>query len=178
MRPTSAYNSGAPSETFSASNANGFQELTDQTLDPESRSRISPRLLVIGAVILIAVAYLIWAATQSASVYYFTVGEVLGDPAGVEGRSIRVQGTVADGSIQQDATRLWINFDLTDGVDVIPVVYESTPPDLLGYSTEDRYQDVIVEGRLDANGILQARNLLVQHGSDFETVDSLAGSDD
>ena len=178
MRPTSAYNSGAPSETFSAPNANGFQELTDQTLDPESRSRISPRLLVIGAVILIAVAYLIWAATQSASVYYFTVGEVLGDPAGVVGRSIRVQGTVADGSIQQDATRLWINFDLTDGVDVIPVVYESTPPDLLGYSTENRYQDVIVEGHLDANGILQARNLLVQHGSDFETVDSLAGSDD
>ena len=178
MRPTSAYNSGAPSETFSAPNVNRFQELTDQTLDPESRSRISPRLLVIGAVILIAVAYLIWAATQSASVYYFTVGEVLGDPAGVEGRSIRVQGTVADGSIQQDATRLWINFDLTDGVDVIPVVYESTPPDLLGYSTEDRYQDVIVEGHLDANGILQARNLLVQHGSDFETVDSLAGSDD
>ncbi len=150
--------------------------MTEQTLEPDSSRGILPRLLVIGAVILVAVAYLIWAATQSALVYYFTVGEVLGDPAGVEDRSIRVQGTVADGSIEQDATRLWINFDLTDGVDVIPVVYEGTPPDLLGYSTEDRYQDVIVEGRLDTDGILQARNLLVQHGSDFETVDSLAGS--
>ena len=93
----------------------------------------------------------------------------------MKGRSIRVQGTVADGSIEQDASRLWINFDLTDGVNLIPVVYESTPPDLLGYSTEDRYQDVIVEGRLDSGGVLQARNLLVQHGSDFESVDSLTG---
>ena len=163
---------------FSARDPIGYCELAEQTLEPNSRRGVSPRLLIVGAVILVAVAYLIWAATQSASVYYFTVGEVLGDPAGIEGRSIRVQGTVADGSIEQDATRLWINFDLTDGVGLIPVVYESTPPDLLGYSTEDRYQDVIVEGRLDTNGVLQARNLLVQHGSDFESVDSFAGGDE
>ncbi len=149
--------------------------MAEQTLEPESSRGVSPRLLIIGAVILVSVVYLIWAATQAASVYYFTVSEVLSDRAAVEGRSIRVQGTVADGSIEQDASRLWINFDLTDGVNLIPVVYESTPPDLLGYSTEDRYQDVIVEGRLDSGGVLQARNLLVQHGSDFESVDSLTG---
>ena len=42
------------------------------------------------------------------------------------------------------------------------------------YSSEDRYQDVIVEGSLDAAGILQARQLLVQHGADFESVDEFA----
>lgn len=151
--------------------------MTEEGLESPVRRGISPRLLVIGVVMLIAIVYLIWSATRAASVYYYTVGEVLGTPEATEGRSIRVQGTVADGSIEQDETRLWINFDLTDGVGRIPVVYESTPPDLLGYSTEDRYQDVIVEGRLDADGILQARHLLVQHGADFEPVDSLAGSD-
>ncbi|MDP6349655.1 MAG: cytochrome c maturation protein CcmE [Chloroflexota bacterium] len=151
--------------------------MTEQSLATAPRRGVSRRLLVLGLVMVVAVAYLIYAATQDASVYYYTVGEVLGDSSAVEGRSIRVQGTVADGSILQDETRLWINFDLTDGVQRIPVVYESTPPDLLGYSTEDRYQDVIVEGSLDAEGILQARHLLVQHGADFESVDSFADGD-
>ncbi len=151
--------------------------MTEQSLETAPRRGVSRRLLVLGLVMVVAIAYLVYAATQAASVYYYTVGEVLSDSGAVEGRSIRVQGTVADGSILQDETRLWINFDLTDGVGLIPVVYEHTPPDLLGYSTEDRYQDVIVEGRLDAAGVLQARHLLVQHGADFESVDSLAGGD-
>jgi len=148
--------------------------MTEQSPEATPRRGVSRRLLVLSLLMIVAIAYLVYFATQAASVYYYTVGEVLGDSDAVEGRSIRVQGTVADSSILQDETRLWINFELTDGVQRIPVVYESTPPDLLGYSTEDRYQDVIVEGSLDAAGILQARQLLVQHGADFESVDEFA----
>ncbi len=151
--------------------------MTEQSPEATPRRGVSRRLLVLSLLMIVAIAYLVYFATQAASVYYYTVGEVLGDSDAVEGRSIRVQGTVADSSILQDETRLWINFELTDGVQRIPVVYESTPPDLLGYSTEDRYQDVIVEGSLDAAGILQARHLLVQHGADFESVDSFADGD-
>ncbi len=148
--------------------------MTEQSPQATPRRGVSRRLLVLGLVMVVAIAFMIWFTVQGAAVYYETVGEVLANPEAFEGRPIRVQGTFADGSILQDETRLWINFELTDGVQRIPVVYESTPPDLLGYSTEDRYQDVIVEGSLDAAGILQARQLLVQHGADFESVDEFA----
>ena len=149
--------------------------MIEQTLKEKTQATrgVPLRFLVFGSIIVVAVVYLIWSATQSAAVYYFTVSEVLSDPTGVQGRGIRIQGRVADGSIEQDATRLWIHFDLTDVIGSIPVEYEHTPPDLLGYSTEDRYQDVIVEGRLDTLGVMQARNLLVQHGADFQPVESL-----
>lgn len=158
----------------------GSWHLAEQTLEKETQATrgIPLRFLVFGSIIVVAVVYLVWSATQSAAVYYFTVSEVLSDPASVQGRGIRIQGRVADGSIEQDSTRLWIHFDLTDGIESIRVEYEHTPPDLLGYSTEERYQDVIVEGRLDRVGVMQARNLLVQHGADFQTVDSLTPDPD
>ncbi len=137
-----------------------------------TRRRFSPTLAVVIAVIVLAVAYLSYSAAQSAAVYYLTIDEltVQGDQLG--GRSVRVQGRVADGSIVTDDTRQWIRFELTDGTNSVPVTYEGVPPDLLGYSDEQKYQDVVVEGRIQ-DGQLVADNLLVQHGPEFAPVDEL-----
>lgn len=136
--------------------------------------RVPPaKFLIAAAVLIVATGYLIWSATQAAAVYYFTIEEVSAQGEAVLGKAIRVQGRVQEGSIEQDATRLWIRFRLTDGTRSIPVVYDRTPPDLLGYSNEDKYQDVVVEGRLQADGTLDARNLLVKHGPEFEPVEKL-----
>lgn len=139
-----------------------------------SKLRFPPaKFSIAAAILVVAAGYLIWSGTQAAAVYYFTVAEVSAQREAVMGKAIRVQGTVQDGSIEQDATKLWIKFRLTDGVRSIPVIYDRTPPDLLGYSNEDKYQDVVVEGRLQADGTLEARNLLVKHGPEFEPVDKL-----
>ena len=138
------------------------------------RFRAPPaKFLIAGFLILAATAYLAWSATRAAAVYYLTLDELLSEPASAAGKAVRVQGTVEDGTIEQDESRLWIRFRLTDGRLSAPVVYNSTPPDLLGYSTEDRYQEVIVEGTLDSDGVLQARNLLVKHGPEFKAVEKL-----
>ena len=131
------------------------------------------RFLIPSAVIVLAAGFLIWSATRAAAVYYLTLDEVLVQGQSISGKAIRVQGTVKNGSIERAEGAPGIKFTLTDNVREIPVVYERTPPDLLGYSTEQRYQDVVVEGRVDGAGVLQARNLLVKHGPEFEPVESL-----
>lgn len=136
--------------------------------------RLPPlRFLVPAAVIVAAAGFLIWSATRAAAVYYLTLDEVAAQGQAISGKSIRVQGTVKDGSIERVEGETGIKFTLTDNLREIPVVYERTPPDLLGYSTEQRYQDVVVEGTVDETGVLRARNLLVKHGPEFEPVESL-----
>ncbi len=136
--------------------------------------RLPPlRFLIPSAVIFLAAGFLIWSATRAAAVYYLTLDEVLIEGQAISGKAIRVQGTVKDGSIERTDGNMGIKFVLTDDVREIPVVYEQTPPDLLGYSTEDRYQDVVVEGSIDETGVFRARNLLVKHGPEFLPIDSL-----
>ena len=132
------------------------------------------RFLIPSAVIVLAAGFLVWTATRAAAVYYLTLDEVLIEGQAISGKVIRVQGTVKDGSIERVDGNAGIKFVLTDDVRQIPVVYDQTPPDLLGYSTENRYQDVVIEGSIDENGVLRARNLLVKHGPEFIPVDALA----
>ncbi len=142
-----------------------------------ARRKVTPTLAVAIALIVLAVAYLAYSAAQSAAVYYLTIDELVGQSDDLSGRAVRVQGRIADGSIRQDDTRLWIEFDLTDGVHSFPVSYQGTPPDLLGYSDEQKYQEVVVEGSwLGAR--LEASNLLVQHGPEFKAVDELDAAGD
>ncbi len=142
-----------------------------------ARRKITPTLAVAIAFIIVAVVYLAYSAAQSAAVYYLTIEELADQSAELAGRAVRVQGRIADGSIRQDETRLWIDFELTDGARSFPVSYRGTPPDLLGYSDEQKYQEVVVEGRWQ-NDHLEASNLLVQHGPEFTAVDELSAVGD
>ncbi len=132
------------------------------------RPRLSGRLLLLAAALAAAVGFLIWTGTQGATVYYHTVGEVRAMDSEAYYRLIRVNGIVADGSIQTSGDGNVINFDLQDDSGRLPVEYRGTPPDLFGYSAEDRYQEVIVEGQLEPGGAFRARSLIVKHGPEFE----------
>ena len=133
-----------------------------------SRPRLSGKLILLAAALTAAVGFLIWTGTQGATVYYHTVGEVHAMDSEAYYRLIRVNGTVADGTIQTSGDGKVISFDLQDDSGRLPVEYRGTPPDLFGYSTEDRYQEVIVEGQLEPSGVFRARSLIVKHGPEFE----------
>ncbi len=132
------------------------------------RPRLSGKLLLLAAALAAAVGFLIWTGTQGATVYYHTVGEVRAMDSEAYYRLIRVNGIVADGSIQTSSDGNVISFDLQDDSGRLPVEYRGTPPDLFGYSAEDRYQEVIVEGQLEPSGAFRARSLIVKHGPEFE----------
>ena len=83
-------------------------------------------------------------------------------------RLIRVNGTVTDNSIKSSPAKKLLKFSLQDASGKIPVEFRGLPPDLFGYSIDGRYQEVIVEGQLQPDGVFRARSLIVKHGPDFE----------
>ncbi len=133
-----------------------------------STQLFSGKFLFVGGALAAALGFLIWTATQGAVVYYHTVGELQEMGPTAYERLIRVNGEVLEGSISKHDDGKLVQFQIHDGGAPLPVSFRGTPPDLFGYSTEDRYADVIVEGRLQPDGVFEARNLIVKHGPEFE----------
>ena len=139
-------------------------------MNPASAAPVlSPRLLVGGGLLLVAIVYLVITSLQTSAVYYVTVGELLAKGSGAAGQTYRLSGGVVDGSIERD--RQHLRFTLTDGTASIPVAHTGTVPDLFGYRAEGAYQDVVVEGRYTAGGLFEARNIIVRHGPTFESAE-------
>ncbi|MBI4496713.1 MAG: cytochrome c maturation protein CcmE [Chloroflexi bacterium] len=145
--------------------------------EPRRGRRTNPaarvKLLVAGALALLAVGYLVFSATQTSAVYYLTIPELeaLGQAASTQ--QVRVGGLVVPGSIQRDGTTL--RFRIVDGELETPiaealqsgktmaVVYTGVVPDI--------FQDevhVVVEGKLTPSGEFDARTLLAKCPSRFE----------
>ncbi|MBX6340836.1 MAG: cytochrome c maturation protein CcmE [Thermomicrobiaceae bacterium] len=126
--------------------------------------RLNPKLLVAGLVIVAAVAYLIYTATQSTAASYFvTVGELQQQAALNDGHRVRVGGNVKPGTIQKGGPGEPIRFEVTDGTAVMPVSYTGDLPDIF----TDNVQ-VVVEGTYHANGTFEADTLLTKCPSKFE----------
>jgi cytochrome c-type biogenesis protein CcmE len=108
--------------------------------------------------------------SQDAFVYYQTLGEF--QAAADPGRSARVHGYVALGSIERDVGAQVVRFEvqevpphaggLPDGA--LPVVYTSLEtPDLFKDGAE-----VVVEGRMAPDATFHATNVLAKCPSKFE----------
>ena len=89
-----------------------------------------------------------------------------------EGRRIRIGGLVAAGSVARDGKRL--DFRITDGESTVPVTYSGVVPDLFREG-----QGVVVEGKLDRAGLIEADSVLAKHDENYmprEVVDALKKS--
>ncbi len=129
---------------------------------------VNGKTVFLGAALAAALGFFIWTSTQGAVVYFHTVGELRAMGSEAIDRLVRVNGVVTEGSIDVHDDGRVIEFSIHDATGDLPVSYRGTPPDLFGYSTEDRYSDVIVEGQLGPDGVFTARNLIVKHGPEFE----------
>ena len=104
-------------------------------------------------------------------VYYKTVGEYLADPA-IHGHT-RVNGKVLEGSIQRLPTGQDVFFTMHDPADLartIRVEYRGIIPD-----TFVDKADVVVEGKLRADGVFEASTLLAKCPSKYESADGAKG---
>jgi cytochrome c-type biogenesis protein CcmE len=124
------------------------------------------KLLVVGAVVVLSIAYLVHTATQASAVYYLTVGELRQTGAGVS-QPVRVSGNVVGGSVERDGTIM--RFAVADADGQLPVVYKGVVPDLFGPDVQ-----VVVEGRY-ADGVFRATTLLAKCPSKFESDPAGAG---
>ncbi|MFY3629615.1 cytochrome c maturation protein CcmE [Achromobacter xylosoxidans] len=134
---------------------------------------MSPRrrreLALLGGLGLLAAAVaLVLNALQSNLVFFFTPTQVAAREAPASG-SFRVGGLVQEGSVQRDGLRL--RFIVTDTAHAVPVTYQGLLPDLFREG-----KGVVAAGKLDADGVLHASEVLAKHDENYmppEAADAL-----
>ena len=115
------------------------------------------------------VSYLIWTGVSETMVYYLTPSELLArvqaDPS-FRNVGVKVSGKVVKGSYERVEGQLLHKFrveDLQDTSITFPVEYRDVLPETF---TDDA--DVVLEGRLGADGVFRATTLLTKCGSRYE----------
>jgi cytochrome c-type biogenesis protein CcmE len=124
------------------------------------------KFLVGGAVILGVAAYLMGTSIKSTGEFYVTPQElaskVASDPSMI-GSGVKLGARVIPGSIARDPGGRAVSFRVSDGAQSYPVVYRGVIPDTFTDSA-----DVVVDGRLAADGTFHATTLLAKCASRYE----------
>ena len=129
---------------------------------------MQPRIkfLLGGAVVLGAAGVLMAGSIKDTAVYFLTPAElqakVVADP-GIRETGVKVGARVVPGSVERDSSGKRVVFQMTDGTATYTVDYRGLIPDTFSDSV-----DVVVEGRLGADGVFHATTLLAKCASRYE----------
>lgn len=115
------------------------------------------------AVVLAGLVYLIVTAVSSSTMFYLTVDEALARGRSVWGRPLRVSGVVEDRSIVWDARNLVLTFAIRESGPAMPAVYRGPRPDNFAAGAK-----VILEGRINPQGVFEASKLMMTCPSRYE----------
>ena len=130
--------------------------------------RAPTKVFLAGIVVIGSVGWLMASGIQETGVYFLTPIElarrVEADPS-FRDVGIKMGANVVGGTIQRDVASQTIRFRVTDGQTEWPVLYRGLAPDTFTDEVE-----VVVEGRLNTEGVFQATTLLAKCGSRYETV--------
>ncbi len=125
---------------------------------------LNRKLMVAGAVLLAAVAFLIYNAMDGSAAFYMTVSELEAGGTELHGEKVRVGGNVVDGTIVRGDIGEEIRFNVTDGESEIAMVYNGDVPDIFADHAE-----VIATGTMGPDGVFVAEELLTKCPSRFES---------
>ena len=125
---------------------------------------LSPRqtrfaLIAGGVLVLAAAAAFVLNAFQSNLVFFFTPTQVLNGEA-PQNKTFRIGGLVKVGSLQRNGTD--VSFVVTDTAQEIAVRYSGLLPDLFKEG-----KGVVAQGRLDAQGLMTASEVLAKHDENY-----------
>lgn len=117
----------------------------------------------IGAVILGAVAFLIFSSPDEGVLEYVYADRVVEAPESFEGREFKVHGNVVEGSLAQDADDGEYHFLIKYKGKRLKVVYDDLLPDTFMEGGE-----VVMTGRLDEGGTLRSSEMTAKCPSKYE----------
>jgi cytochrome c-type biogenesis protein CcmE len=120
--------------------------------------------VAVGAMIVVAaIGYLMFSGSEGNTAFFMTVPELQAQTQDLRGAALRVAGKVTADPIHWDVQQLSLAFTMGEGEARIPVRYKGVKPDMFQAGA-----DVIVEGRLGPDGVLQADNLMTSCPSKYE----------
>jgi cytochrome c-type biogenesis protein CcmE len=122
---------------------------------------MKPKFIAGGAVIALALAYMIYAGVTQSAVYFVTPSELRAAP--VPGKAYRVGGMVEKGTLRWDPRTLDLTFALSDGRATVPVRHTGTAPDLFGEG-----RGAVAEGTWTPDGYFKATQILAKHSEEYK----------
>ncbi len=135
------------------------------------------RLLILGGVIALAVAYMVYAAFPGNTLYFVTVSEFAEDPKLRDGQTLRVAGALAPDSFRREDGSTLSRFSLGDKQVDVPGIAPGSPqmeasyvgvlPDLFF----NPHSEIILEGHYDGDaGVFATDNILVKCPSKYQSM--------
>jgi cytochrome c-type biogenesis protein CcmE len=121
------------------------------------------KFIIGGAVIALAIIYLIFTTTQSTASYFLTVEELHDKGSAIYDRNVRVSGKVVGDSVDFNSRDLILRFEIVgESGEALPIVFNGPKPDQMRHEAE-----AIVEGKYDGNDFT-AQELLLKCPSRYE----------
>ncbi len=130
------------------------------------------RLFLVLAIVLVsglAIGLLTYALRDNMNLFY-PPSQILAGEAPLD-KTIRAGGCVVPGSINKASDSLKVNFDVTDGMAVLPIIYEGILPDLFGEG-----EAAVLTGKMRQDGTFVATTVLAKHDETYmppEVADSM-----
>lgn len=132
--------------------------VNSQALEYPSARR---KFLIGGAVLAVAVVYLIFTAARGSTAFYLTVEELRAQ--GPSPQIVRVAGTIVGESIDWTPRNLLLKFKVADQSGTLPVVYHGSRPDMFRDGAE-----IVLEGQYSSQGTFEAGTMLLKCPSKYE----------
>ena len=125
--------------------------------------------IIVSVLVLIgALSYLIFLAFNSATIYYYTVGEANKLDNNIKSeRMLRISGTLKPNSFSRKEDSTTSYFILTDGQETLNAYHNGIIPDLFF----NEHSEIILEGRYDSNKNFQSNNIIVKCPSKYSAVE-------
>ena len=121
------------------------------------------KFIIGGAVIALAIVYLIFTTTQSTASYFLTVEELYEKGSTIYDRNVRVSGMVVGDSVDFDSRDLILRFEIIgESGETLPVYFNGPKPDQMRQDAE-----AIIQGKFDGNEFT-AQELLLKCPSRYE----------
>ena len=118
-------------------------------------------LIAVGLILLVIATVLITKSFRSNLVFFFTPTQVEKGEAPKSG-SFRIGGLVENGSLKRLPDGLHVQFRVTDTAKTMDVMYKGILPDLFKEG-----KGVVAEGKLNANGLFEADQVLAKHDENY-----------
>lgn len=128
-------------------------------MNPKRKKRLIVTLMIVFGAAL-AVGLVLYALDQNINLFYSTTQVALGEAP--QGTRIRVGGMVVENSVKRSTDSLMVSFMLTDYGEPVEVQYTGILPDLFREG-----QGIIAQGKLDADGVFQADEVLAKHDENY-----------
>lgn len=143
-----------------------------ETEIPESRSNRT-RFIIVAVVVVLALAFMIWAAFGENTRYFLTVSEFNSKAEIHDGQMVRISGKLVDGTFDRGNKSTISHFQLTDkegvnaGSAMLQARYEGILPDLFF----NPHSEIILEGSYTSDGVFHANEILVKCPSKYQDLD-------